>query len=823
MHRRRRGRRRPGGRRRRLPRFGIRRTPRGYLSGTIWHCEPCGATKRDGRYCTRNTCKYADTCWQHAIQAYGVKIGPSLTGGEGLFAVDDFNQGDDIITLAGEDIARWQQGTKNYLIGTAEKNVRDTAHPGPNPNPYIIETKRGPPVYPDNAQYVDFSSTQSSLIRWINDCPVWSRDANECNGTNARFVISFPHTNPVDTEHGTGRLPTITVRATRAIAAGDEIFVPYGPAYWALHRPRDVPASPPASPDIRPISPPASPGPASPHSDASQDHPSDPAPIDSPPSPSEPSMHPYLQLIDRDDIDQYSARVVEIRQHLDVVDPENFYRQSTYPGGQSLPETPTYAPTQGDVDVRFFLAPRGVPRLSQERVFAAIKQVEDGIKRVFGEEGEIGKPWRDAIASYLFYHMTSQLVKDDRANDIYHHRSQLKEEVDDDAPFLDLPDDSTVFDIFAKFKAVVREEYDHMDTFYFEFLWALHWISMGMEYYKFGDNSRPGTYQQQSNKRHFFISSWQEYLQDVSILISSAMRDANQGEIRRRLWKYDRGPPQHKKPPPPAPKKRRTKKRKGPWISEIDRSWAKILREVPLVEEPATTELDVRKSTFNADYKKSKLPRTLLRIPWAEVFPVTTFFELEIKDTKGRGKGLFAAEHIPEGHMVLYEKGVTGPAKNDLRMAASLIAVNEKTLSKIQHVERERSPFLDVTDTEWNNAKAMVAGNAYWPSRSTRIITVWISRINHDCLRANVVRRIVNGVFYIMSLKPIEKGDEILIRYGPDAGHEDQSHFTCEGNNNPEAGCCDEEVREGMSADDDIYARALYSKWRKWYNRRNRD
>lgn len=159
---------------------------------TLRECERCkGITKAGGR-CSRNTCLYADYCWQHTRSTRGLKIARSHIprAGRGLFA------------------------TKNHPAGTVIQYARDVDYV-----PFDELERRYPgdtlAVYAlcGTSRCYDARSTQSGLGRWIND-PLHDPDQ-----VNAVFM-----------ENNVDQKPYIQL--IRDVIKGEEIYASYGTEYW---------------------------------------------------------------------------------------------------------------------------------------------------------------------------------------------------------------------------------------------------------------------------------------------------------------------------------------------------------------------------------------------------------------------------------------------------------------------------------------------------------------------------------------------------------------------------------------------------------------
>ena len=76
--------------------------------------------------------------------------------------------------------------------------------------------KSGYGIHLNKGSILDASSTQSGLGRYANNC----RPSNkECKGNNAKIAVN-------------NKNKTASLKATKSIRMGDEIYVPYGSGYW---------------------------------------------------------------------------------------------------------------------------------------------------------------------------------------------------------------------------------------------------------------------------------------------------------------------------------------------------------------------------------------------------------------------------------------------------------------------------------------------------------------------------------------------------------------------------------------------------------------
>jgi len=152
----------------------------------------CTANNRRGTHCGSRTAK-GRYCFAHMRSESGLRVKRSTIplAGMGLFAERDFARGDHIADYTGDQLIIRRDG---------------------DGGPYCLAlTQR---------EAIDAARTNSGYGRWANDPRDPGRGGEQQRRRpNAEFVL-----NPASR---TGRL-----RATRAIRAGDEVFVSYGAQYW---------------------------------------------------------------------------------------------------------------------------------------------------------------------------------------------------------------------------------------------------------------------------------------------------------------------------------------------------------------------------------------------------------------------------------------------------------------------------------------------------------------------------------------------------------------------------------------------------------------
>lgn len=160
---------------------------------SVRDCVQCQAPKKDGSQCSRRTCKSKDFCWQHLKTYRGLRIKPSQisNSGDGLYTTVDIKKG--------------------QRIGFYDGKKMSHAAYKANPSGYGLTL--------DRKTIVDAKSTQSGPMRYINHCRTTNKRSGQCKGNNAKYAPNH-------------RKKRISVKATKKIKAGEEIFASYGRNYW---------------------------------------------------------------------------------------------------------------------------------------------------------------------------------------------------------------------------------------------------------------------------------------------------------------------------------------------------------------------------------------------------------------------------------------------------------------------------------------------------------------------------------------------------------------------------------------------------------------
>lgn len=151
-------------------------------------CCRCAADTKTGGRCRRRTKKQLPYCYEHARSLLHVDIRPSTIPGAGLglFALKEFKKDDLIAPYKGEIITKAQMDER-YGDGLAK---------------YALQINKN--------TYID-SACQRGTASFINTNP---------RKNNARFSVYSGRS---------GYPPGASVRATKTIPEGAEIFVDYGP------------------------------------------------------------------------------------------------------------------------------------------------------------------------------------------------------------------------------------------------------------------------------------------------------------------------------------------------------------------------------------------------------------------------------------------------------------------------------------------------------------------------------------------------------------------------------------------------------------------
>jgi len=158
----------------------------------------CVADTRAGTWCQLNT-RYGCFCWIHRAQINGTKIKDSTIqgAGKGLFAVKAFKKGETVVRYTGDWV--------NTADGEMENGFGDSD--------YVFQYSR--------EKSIDAARTNTADGRMVNS----SRGRNQ--PSNVKFSVDYVR-------------KRVTIRASRAIRVGEELFINYGSAYWERGQPKRV-------------------------------------------------------------------------------------------------------------------------------------------------------------------------------------------------------------------------------------------------------------------------------------------------------------------------------------------------------------------------------------------------------------------------------------------------------------------------------------------------------------------------------------------------------------------------------------------------------
>ena len=156
-------------------------------------CSRCTALTKQGTQCSRTTCKYANMCFQHSKSTHGLQVKNSHipNTGQGLYTTKTIKKGQKVASYGGSVVS---QNAYNQ-----------------NPSGYGIHL--------NNNQVLDGKSTQSGLGRYANTCKTANKRLGQCKGQNAKLTVNH-------------RNQTASIKATKKIKAGEEVYVPYGNNFW---------------------------------------------------------------------------------------------------------------------------------------------------------------------------------------------------------------------------------------------------------------------------------------------------------------------------------------------------------------------------------------------------------------------------------------------------------------------------------------------------------------------------------------------------------------------------------------------------------------
>ena len=153
-------------------------------------CVRCKFIRGNGQRCKRNTCVRKDYCWQHLRAKLGVDVRPSTlpNAGMGLFAQKNFPKDSKVASYSGQIVPASQAKNSQYAVAWSRGKV------------------------------VNAKSTQNSVGRYANTCRGADKKKKTCKGNNVIMKRDF-------------RRKHISLKATKKIRRGDEIFNTYGSSF----------------------------------------------------------------------------------------------------------------------------------------------------------------------------------------------------------------------------------------------------------------------------------------------------------------------------------------------------------------------------------------------------------------------------------------------------------------------------------------------------------------------------------------------------------------------------------------------------------------
>ena len=164
-------------------------------------CMRCMGATRANRRCSRNTCKYLPYCHSHLKSQLGLRVGASAHG-DGVFATRNLPAGM-VIPYAGEVLT----------------------NAGLDPRYGADDLDIAPYTYQTRANHNIDAACKRFIAAKIND-------ASAETSQNAAYRAARPQYNAKFEPIGNNA----RIRLTRAVPAGQELFVDYGRPYWqAMH------------------------------------------------------------------------------------------------------------------------------------------------------------------------------------------------------------------------------------------------------------------------------------------------------------------------------------------------------------------------------------------------------------------------------------------------------------------------------------------------------------------------------------------------------------------------------------------------------------
>lgn len=203
-----------------------------FSPSSVVECQRCSYTRPNGTRCKRTTCRNPYYCYQHLESVAGLRIKKSNieNAGYGLFATRKLDKNSLIpyskIILDNETVEKmWPDDVVAKYTFKCENGKNDTRR-----------------------IYYDGTSTQTGPARYIND-PGDEKMVNaEFEDCNLKGIEHVSRINDVDELEKTENIkvnalhfidgeavninPYLSVRLTKDVQAGEEIYISYGTEYW---------------------------------------------------------------------------------------------------------------------------------------------------------------------------------------------------------------------------------------------------------------------------------------------------------------------------------------------------------------------------------------------------------------------------------------------------------------------------------------------------------------------------------------------------------------------------------------------------------------
>jgi hypothetical protein len=153
-------------------------------------CKQCIFIRENGNRCKRRTCVRKDYCWQHLRARLGLDVRKSTSSGAGmgLFAYKTFPKNSKVASYSGKIVAAAEAKDSQYAVAW------------------------------NSGKVVDSKSSQNSVGRYANTCRGVDKKRKRCKGNNVKLARDF-------------RRKRISLKATKKIKKGDEIFNTYGSSF----------------------------------------------------------------------------------------------------------------------------------------------------------------------------------------------------------------------------------------------------------------------------------------------------------------------------------------------------------------------------------------------------------------------------------------------------------------------------------------------------------------------------------------------------------------------------------------------------------------